>query len=99
VKVKNGVPQGSILGPLFFLFYINGLAGIITDISQPVLFADDTIILISKPSPTEFINDINKVFGNINEWFKINLLSSNFVKTYYVQIVTKNNQEINININ
>jgi hypothetical protein len=82
MKIKNGILQGSILGPLFFLFYINDLPGIITDISQPVLFADDTIILISKPSPTEFIYDINKVFGNINDWFKINLLSLNFDKTY-----------------
>jgi hypothetical protein len=85
-------------GPLFFLFHINDLPGIITGISQPILFSDDTSILISKPSPTEFINDINKVFGNINDWFKINLLSLNFDKTYYIQFLTKNNQEININI-
>jgi hypothetical protein len=98
VKIKNSVLQGSILDPLFFLFYINDLPGIITDISQPVLFADDTSMLISKPSPTEFINDINKVFGKINDWFKINLLSLNFDKTYYVQFLTKNNHEINIHI-
>jgi hypothetical protein len=64
VKVKNRVPLGSILGPLFFLFDINDLPGIITDISQ---LADITSTLISKPSPTEVINDINKVFGNIND--------------------------------
>jgi hypothetical protein len=98
VKIKNCVPQGSILGPLFFLFYINDLPGIITDISQLVLFADDTGILISKPSHTEFINDINKVFGKINDWFKINLLSLNFDKTYYVQFMIKNIHEINIHI-
>jgi hypothetical protein len=67
-------------------------------VSQPVLFADDNSILISKPSPTEFINDINKVFGNVNDWLKVNLLSLNFDKTYCVQFLTKNNQEININI-
>jgi hypothetical protein len=82
VNVKNWVPQNSILGPLFFLFHINILPGIITNISQPVLFADDTSIVISKPSPIEFLNDINKVFGNINDWFKINSLSLNFDKTY-----------------
>jgi hypothetical protein len=41
---------------------------------------------------------INNVFGNINGWFKINLLSLSFDKTHYVQFLTKNNQEININI-
>ena len=98
MKIKNSVLQGSILDPLFSLFHINDLPGIITDISQPVLFADDTSMLISKPSPTEFINDINKVFGKINDWFKINLLSLYFDKTYYVQFLTKNNHEINIHI-
>jgi hypothetical protein len=52
VKVKYRVPGGSILGSFFFLFYVNDVPGIITDIFQPVLFADDTSILISKPSPT-----------------------------------------------
>jgi hypothetical protein len=46
---------------------------------------------------TTYIKDINKVFGNRNDWFKINL-SLNFDKTYYVQFLTKNNHEINIHI-
>jgi hypothetical protein len=43
-KVKQEVPQGSILGPLFFLLYINDLPSIINDISKPTIFADDTNI-------------------------------------------------------
>jgi hypothetical protein len=81
-----------------FYSHINDLPGIITDTSQPVLFADDTSILISKPRPTEFINDINTVFGNINDWFNIKLLWLNFDKTGYVQFLKKNNHEINIHI-
>ena len=46
-KVKQGVPQGSILGLLFFLHYINDLPGIINDISKPTIFADDTNIISS----------------------------------------------------
>jgi hypothetical protein len=88
-EVKHNVPQDLLPGPLFFLLYINNLPKIIADISQPVLFADKTSIHISKPSPTEFINDCNKVLVNISDWFKIDLVSLNFDKTYFVQFRTK----------
>jgi hypothetical protein len=88
-KVKHNVPQALIPGPLCFLLYVNDLPKIIADISQPVLFADKTCIHISKPSPTEFINNFNKVLVNISDWFKINLVSLNFNETYFVQFGTK----------
>jgi hypothetical protein len=80
---KQGVPQGSFLGPLFFLLCINDLPKTVSNVSKLVLFADDNSILVTNHSPTEFTNGINKVFGNINDWFRINLLPSNFDKTYY----------------
>ena len=45
--IKNGVPQDSIIGPLFFLLYINYLPKIITKNNSMVLFADDTSLLIN----------------------------------------------------
>jgi len=63
------------LGPLFFLVYIHDLPTAIEHKAFPFLFADDTSILITSPSNIHFQNDINVVFGQINKWFKGNLLS------------------------
>jgi len=57
--ITDGVLQGSILGPLFFLLYINDLPNAISDLSTSILFADDTSIIISNPFSLQFEKDIN----------------------------------------
>jgi len=58
-KVKQGLPQGSILGPLFFLLYINDLPGIINNISKPTIFTDDTNIIFTHSNLSNFKDEIN----------------------------------------
>jgi hypothetical protein len=81
-----------------FILYINNLPNIIINKSKPVLFADVTSIIVTNPSHLDYKNNIINIFENINDWFKANLLTLNFDKTYYIQFITKNSSTININI-
>jgi len=83
-EIKHGVPQGSILGPLLFLFYISDLPKAINNKSIPILFADDTSILITSPNKNNFHIKITAAFNFINEWLNTNLLSINFNKTHCI---------------
>jgi hypothetical protein len=72
--VRYRVPQGSILAPLFFLLYINDLPKIPTNKTKIILYADDTSVIASNPSSQYFKINISKVFSDMNEWVKTNLL-------------------------
>jgi len=79
-------PQGSIHGPLFFLFYINDLPKIINIDANMIFFADDTSILVTNPNKIDFNININQIFLDINTWFKDNLFSLNFNKNPLLRI-------------
>ena len=79
----NGVPQGSILGPLFFILYINDLPKV-SKLTEPLVFADDTSIFFSHSSPNYLENVLNNKSINIDVWLRCNKLSINVQKTNYV---------------
>ena len=88
-KVQHGVPQGSVLGPLLFLMYINDLAKSVSDIASPILFADDTSFIITYRDETEFKLRTHEILNRINKWFHTNLLMLNCDKTYFLPFSTK----------
>jgi len=80
-----GVPQGSTLGPLFFLIYINELHFALK--SSPILFADDTCLLVKSPNLEQLLNKINEELLNLRMWCCVNKLTINPTKTNIKQIL------------
>lgn len=81
--IRHGVPQGSVLGPLFFLIYINDLPNCLES-AEPIMFADDTKLFLSDKNLNNLIIRANKDLDNINKWMICNKLSMNVDKTKYM---------------
>ena len=96
--INCGVPQGSILGPLLFLIYVNDIINS-SPILSFVLFADDTNILLSHNNLREIKNIMNLELINVSSWFKSNKLSLNISKTHFMHFqTTRRNVTLSQNI-
>ena len=113
-QILYGVPQGSVLGPLLFLIYINDIVNSIKHLSKVdiVLYADDTNIFITGRSKSDLIGKANMTLKHINDFMKSNLLHINLDKCCYMhfkgnkkknQVDYDENQEnaeyLNLNLN
>lgn len=79
-KVIHGVPQGSKLGPLLFILYINDLSDIVKQ-CKIHMFADDTLIYFSGRRELDTVNQLNEELQSVSEWLVKNSLSVNVGKT------------------
>ena len=95
-KITYGILQGSSLGPLLFLLYVNDLP--LTSEFETTLFADDTYLAISDENITDLECKVNKELIRRDVWLKINKLSLNISKSCYMLINNQPNKSCELNL-
>ena len=97
-KLEFGVPQGSILGPLLFVIYINDMPNINKSIHF-ILYADDANIIVTGKTLQIIQKQIQKFIPHLLNWINTNALKLNIDKTKYMIFSNTSKYDINIEIN
>jgi hypothetical protein len=79
-----------VLGPLLFLLYINDLPLATDESIMPILFADDTSLIVTDKNPDILDAKLSVNLQIVDSRFTSNLLSINFLKTYSIKFITRN---------
>ena len=98
LNLRHGVPQGSILGPLLFVIYINDIPQI-NSFAKFILYADDANIIISADSFEEIQCKIEMLLENLQSWVYNNGLKLNIKKTKYMLFTNRPKIEIDVKLN
>lgn len=100
--IKYGVPQGSVLGPLLFICYLNGIPKIINHIpsikSHCYLYADDVNLITSANTLKHLEDNTSAILGKLKTFFQEYNLKLNTQKTNFILFHTKQNTTKNQNI-